>query len=100
MTYMEKMVIRRGHPKHIIVGIVGGLVGGFLFNLIGVQGATGFNIWSIFVAFIGNRRQRKLRKRFMIGLTNIWINTGCGRTRPSQVISAQTVEHDGSLNLR
>jgi len=23
MTYMEKMVIRRGHPKHIIVGIVG-----------------------------------------------------------------------------
>ena len=23
MTYMERMVIRRGHPKHIIVGIVG-----------------------------------------------------------------------------
>ena len=23
MTYMERMVIRRGHPKYIIVGIVG-----------------------------------------------------------------------------
>lgn len=23
MTYMERIVIRRGHPKHIIVGIVG-----------------------------------------------------------------------------
>jgi hypothetical protein len=23
MTYMERMVIRRGHPKHIIVGVVG-----------------------------------------------------------------------------
>ena len=36
-----------------MVVIVGGLVGGFLFNLIGVPGATGFNIWSVFVAFIG-----------------------------------------------
>jgi hypothetical protein len=23
MTHIERMVIRRGHPKHIIVGIVG-----------------------------------------------------------------------------
>ena len=37
----------------IIAGIVGAIVGGFLFNAIGVAGATGFNIWSVFVAFIG-----------------------------------------------
>jgi hypothetical protein len=22
MTYVERMIVRRGHPKHIIVGIV------------------------------------------------------------------------------
>jgi uncharacterized membrane protein YeaQ/YmgE (transglycosylase-associated protein family) len=38
----------------IIVGIVGALIGGFLFNLIGVAGTTGFNLWSVFVAFIGS----------------------------------------------
>lgn len=37
----------------IIVGVVGALVGGFLFNLIGAAGVTGFNLWSLFVAVIG-----------------------------------------------
>ncbi len=37
----------------IIVGIVGALIGGFLFNVIGAPGITGFNVWSLFVAFIG-----------------------------------------------
>jgi uncharacterized membrane protein YeaQ/YmgE (transglycosylase-associated protein family) len=37
----------------IIVGIVGAFLGGFLFNALGLAGTTGFNIWSIFVAFIG-----------------------------------------------
>jgi len=38
----------------IIVGIVGALVGGFLFNLIGATGVTGFNLWSLLVAVIGS----------------------------------------------
>jgi uncharacterized membrane protein YeaQ/YmgE (transglycosylase-associated protein family) len=38
----------------IIVGVVGALVGGFLFNLIGATGITGFNLWSLFVAVIGS----------------------------------------------
>ncbi len=38
----------------IIVGVVGALVGGFLFNLIGAAGVTGFNLWSLFVAVIGS----------------------------------------------
>jgi uncharacterized membrane protein YeaQ/YmgE (transglycosylase-associated protein family) len=36
-----------------LVGMVGALIGGFLFNQFGSAGATGFNIWTIFVAFIG-----------------------------------------------
>jgi uncharacterized membrane protein YeaQ/YmgE (transglycosylase-associated protein family) len=37
----------------IIVGIVGAFLGGFLFNLVGAPGVTGFNVWSLIVAFIG-----------------------------------------------
>jgi uncharacterized membrane protein YeaQ/YmgE (transglycosylase-associated protein family) len=44
---------QQGLLLDIVVGIVGALVGGFLFNLIGVSGTTGFNIWSVFVAFVG-----------------------------------------------
>jgi uncharacterized membrane protein YeaQ/YmgE (transglycosylase-associated protein family) len=37
----------------IVLGIVGAVVGGYVFNLLGFSGATGINIYSIFVAFIG-----------------------------------------------
>jgi uncharacterized membrane protein YeaQ/YmgE (transglycosylase-associated protein family) len=37
----------------IVLGVVGAVVGGFLFNLVGATGVTGFNIWSAFVAVIG-----------------------------------------------
>ena len=37
----------------IVVGIVGALIGGFVFNALGIGGVTGFNLWSLFVAFIG-----------------------------------------------
>lgn len=37
----------------IVVGIIGALIGGFLFSALGSTGVTGFNIWSIFVAFVG-----------------------------------------------
>lgn len=37
----------------IVLGIVGGVVGGFLFSLLGAQGVTGFNLYSMFVAVIG-----------------------------------------------
>lgn len=43
----------RGLLMNIVVGTVGAIIGGFLFNAIGVSGVTGFNIWSVFVAFIG-----------------------------------------------
>jgi len=37
----------------IILGIVGAVVGGFLFSIVGASPVTGFNIYSIFVAVIG-----------------------------------------------
>ncbi len=43
----------QGCLADLIVGVVGALLGGFLFQLIGKPGVTGFNLWSIFVAFIG-----------------------------------------------
>ncbi len=42
-----------GAFANIIVGIVGAFIGGFLFNLIGASGVTGFNMWSVIVAIIG-----------------------------------------------
>lgn len=37
----------------IIVGIIGAVIGGFLLSAVGTSGVTGFNIWSVLVAFIG-----------------------------------------------
>jgi uncharacterized membrane protein YeaQ/YmgE (transglycosylase-associated protein family) len=45
---------RQGLLQDIVVGVIGGVIGGFLFNALGVGGmVTGFNVTSIFVAFIG-----------------------------------------------
>ncbi len=44
---------RQGCLMDIVVGIVGALVGGFLFNAVTGVGVTGFNAWSLFVAVIG-----------------------------------------------
>lgn len=44
---------RSGCLVDIVVGIVGALIGGFVFNLLGASGVTGFNLWSLFVAFVG-----------------------------------------------
>ena len=38
---------------NIALGIVGALLGGFLFSLFGSTGVTGLNIWSIVVAIVG-----------------------------------------------
>jgi uncharacterized membrane protein YeaQ/YmgE (transglycosylase-associated protein family) len=44
---------QQGLLMDIVIGIVGAFVGGWLFNQFGSAGVTGFNIWSIFVAFVG-----------------------------------------------
>ncbi len=37
----------------IFMGIIGALVGGFIMNLLGQSGVTGFNLYSLVVAVIG-----------------------------------------------
>ena len=37
----------------IVLGVVGALVGGFLFNALGASGVTGLNLYSLLVAVIG-----------------------------------------------
>jgi uncharacterized membrane protein YeaQ/YmgE (transglycosylase-associated protein family) len=51
----SKIVNKQGEGcfVDIALGIVGALVGGFIFTHIGGPGITGFNIYSMFVAIIG-----------------------------------------------
>jgi uncharacterized membrane protein YeaQ/YmgE (transglycosylase-associated protein family) len=37
----------------IILGVVGAIVGGYLFTLFGASGVTGVDIYSMFVAVVG-----------------------------------------------
>ncbi|HEX3498924.1 MAG TPA: GlsB/YeaQ/YmgE family stress response membrane protein [Stellaceae bacterium] len=37
----------------ILLGIVGAIIGGWLFTALGEPGVTGFNLYSMFVAVIG-----------------------------------------------
>jgi uncharacterized membrane protein YeaQ/YmgE (transglycosylase-associated protein family) len=37
----------------IVLGIVGAVVGGFLFNAVGHVGVTGLNLYSLLVAVVG-----------------------------------------------
>jgi uncharacterized membrane protein YeaQ/YmgE (transglycosylase-associated protein family) len=51
----SKIVNRRGEGflLDIVLGVVGALVGGFLFTRLGATGITGFNLYSMFVAVVG-----------------------------------------------
>jgi uncharacterized membrane protein YeaQ/YmgE (transglycosylase-associated protein family) len=44
---------RYGIIGDTVIGMVGALLGGFLFEQFGSTGTTGFNIWSVLVAFVG-----------------------------------------------
>ncbi len=37
----------------IVLGIVGAIVGGYLFSVLGAAPVTGFNLYSMFVAVVG-----------------------------------------------
>jgi uncharacterized membrane protein YeaQ/YmgE (transglycosylase-associated protein family) len=51
----SKLVNKQGEGflLDIVLGIVGALVGGFIFVQFGAAGVTGFNIYSLLVAVIG-----------------------------------------------
>ena len=44
----------QGFWLNIALGVVGALVGGFLFDLFGASGVTGLNIYSMIVAIVGS----------------------------------------------
>jgi uncharacterized membrane protein YeaQ/YmgE (transglycosylase-associated protein family) len=51
----SKIVNKRGEGivMDILLGIVGAVIGGWLFRALGAAGATGFNVWSLLVAVVG-----------------------------------------------
>lgn len=52
----SKIVDKQGQGLwlNMALGIVGALVGGFLFALFGATGVTGFNLYSMVVAIVGS----------------------------------------------
>lgn len=50
-----KIVNKQGEGLllNMALGIIGAVVGGFLFSGIGQAGVTGFNLYSMFVAIVG-----------------------------------------------
>jgi uncharacterized membrane protein YeaQ/YmgE (transglycosylase-associated protein family) len=51
----SKLVNKRGEGLilDILLGIVGAIVGGWLFNTFGATGVTGLNLYSLLVAVVG-----------------------------------------------
>ena len=51
----SKIVNKHGEGciLNVVLGILGAVVGGWLFNSLGSVGITGFNLYSMFVAVIG-----------------------------------------------
>lgn len=51
----SKLVNRSGGTLvlDLVLGIVGAVVGGFVFNQFGSAGVTGFNLYSLLVATVG-----------------------------------------------
>jgi uncharacterized membrane protein YeaQ/YmgE (transglycosylase-associated protein family) len=44
----------QGLMLDIVLGVVGAVVGGFLFSLFGAEGISGFNLYSMIVAIAGS----------------------------------------------
>jgi uncharacterized membrane protein YeaQ/YmgE (transglycosylase-associated protein family) len=73
--WMAKRVIPGEGPRgmfgDLVIGVAGAIVGGWLFNYFGRPGATGLNMGSVLVAFLG-------------AVVVLWVMrlvTGTGRSR-------------------
>jgi uncharacterized membrane protein YeaQ/YmgE (transglycosylase-associated protein family) len=51
----SKVVNKRGEGVvlDVVLGVVGAVVGGYVFQLAGLRGVSGFNLWSLLVAVVG-----------------------------------------------
>jgi uncharacterized membrane protein YeaQ/YmgE (transglycosylase-associated protein family) len=55
--WIGSMIVNRGGEGlflDIVLGIVGALVGGWIFAALGTTGVTGLNLWSLVVSVIGS----------------------------------------------
>jgi len=52
----SKLVNKRGEGLilDILLGVVGAIAGGFVFNALGAPGVSGLNLYSLFVAVVGS----------------------------------------------
>jgi uncharacterized membrane protein YeaQ/YmgE (transglycosylase-associated protein family) len=44
---------QQGMVMNIVFGVIGAFLGGWLFEMFGAQGVTGFNLYSFVVALVG-----------------------------------------------
>lgn len=44
---------QQGCVLNVVVGIIGALIGGWIFSILGGRGVSGFNLYSLFVAVVG-----------------------------------------------
>lgn len=53
--WIASMIVRtdQGLLLDIVVGIIGAVIGGFIFRAFGAAGVSGFNIYSLLVAILG-----------------------------------------------
>ena len=56
--WLAKMVVPGEGPGgllgNLIIGVIGAIIGGWIWNFFGHTGATGINLGSIVVAFVGS----------------------------------------------
>ena len=45
---------QQGMATDIILGVIGAMVGGFIFGIFGGEGVTGLNLYSLLVAVVGS----------------------------------------------
>jgi uncharacterized membrane protein YeaQ/YmgE (transglycosylase-associated protein family) len=54
--FLANLIVNRGGGGllfSLVIGVIGALVGGFLFNQFGEPGPSGINLYSILVATVG-----------------------------------------------
>lgn len=54
----------QGMLSDIVIGMIGAVLGGFLMNMFGAADATGFSLYSIFVATLGSIVLIGIKKMF------------------------------------
>jgi uncharacterized membrane protein YeaQ/YmgE (transglycosylase-associated protein family) len=54
--WMASLLMReqRGCLANILVGIIGAMLGGFIFEQMGERPLSGFSMWSLFIAVLGS----------------------------------------------